>query len=818
MSEGNFWDADPIATDPAKGQGSSGWWSNDPLAVDRTASKPEAEGDASNGNVISRTWNRIKGKQDPAYANVPAFDDNSFPVVASTALAKFAGADNKAYSDIVQKSLGDRFTRRFQDANGYDIIEYKDANGKPVLGYPKKPGLDLDDVNSAAMQGLGYVGAGKVAGWAMKGAPLVLRGMAQAGAAGTANAAGQGIQKGIGSDQPFDEKQVGAAMLAGGLGEVLPSRILAPAVGGAVGLAATYDPSNGLSPESGLVGAVAGTAVQMLARRMIGVNVGSYVGKDGTLTPRGADVAKAAGIDPATLQGEIGKTFGQAYAATRDASQAAIAAEARNGIPMTAGQRGKDYQQLVREDQMRAGQKGLSAQQEMKAFDELQKAAVKDSAYGGMWSDPGKAVNGVAPPPPQLIKPGVGRTINPSVGGSPVPVQELGESVQGGLQAAREGGKQVERDAWKPVGDIKATPEALDLLPGYIKNGTADHIISAENTPVAAKMVGVIRAFRKGEAPAAGDEFVSNRAFENVDQLRRAIGKMTKDAATPTDREAASSVYRSLNDWTQAAGDAGHLPLEQVSAMRAARPISAEVKGVFSPRLPNGKDAPAANIIQKALQNDSPEGVIQNLIGSSTSTGIQTGRVQALSNIKTAIERYSPDKTAGKQAIDDLRLAYWNKVMIDKGGNLNSYDMIANNVERAFANQKSVLDVLYTPQEQRLMQQLGDSTRRISTKEIAPKFRTNSSGSGFAIGAMARDSIDAVWKALGASKTAQAGIGLAKGLPGVKGAVETVHDRINAAAAKQATAQVPAEIIPSLGPYVSGGYQATRNAFDDRQR
>jgi hypothetical protein len=349
---------------------------DDQGAVEDVASRTPQ--DAPKG-MLATAWEKVRGKHDDQYKDVPAFNNTdasvSDGVKGPVFLGMLGGANDAALGDIIQRSLGSKFVRRFKDANGYELIEHTATkDGQPTLAYVSKPGLDLEGVVRGGVGAIPYA-VGGAAGTLAKIGSIPLRAAWQAGISGGTNVAGQVAQKAAGSDQDFDKTQAALATVLGGAGEVIPSKIMAPVFGGAAGLAATYDPdNNGVSVGGTATGAAVGFAAQSLARRMLRMNPSQWVKSDGTLTPRAQEVATAAGIPLNDLKGAIAQDWAKVMAATRDPAQAMVSAESRNGIPMTLGQRNKDYQQLVLEDQMRAGQKGIPAQQEIKRFDDMQRA------------------------------------------------------------------------------------------------------------------------------------------------------------------------------------------------------------------------------------------------------------------------------------------------------------------------------------------------------------------------------------------------------------------------------------------------------------
>lgn len=724
------------------------------------------------GGIIANTIQAIKGKRDPKFADVPAFDIDraGAGVIASTAGATLSGANDAAYADIIQESLGNRFLGRTKDANGYEIIDYIDTNGERRRGYVNQPGLDMGDVQRAIGGGLAYLGAGRILGGLFKGAPIGFKALAQGGgAAGTS--IGQDIaSSAMGSKQGVDPSKALWAGVGAGAFEALPSRAIAPVLG-AVGGFAMSDTGEGV--EGATIGGAAGATAAALARRLFGMNPGQYY-QNGKLTPAGEAAATKAGLDPAQLSQELAKNFAEGYAKTRNASLAAVDASSRasgTGVRLTKGVRDKDYQQMVLEDQMRAGIKGPQAKSVIDDFDRLQQRDIEQAVRG----DPA-TLGGVAP---TLNKNWAGRS-----------TQELGDSIRGGVQAARNEARALERKAWEDVKPFQAPEEALAMLPGEVSSGLQSLGIPVnQNTPTALKMVDFLREFRAGKAPQAADEFLPNMAGMNVDQARRILRSMKDDAATATDKAAAGKIYESYNSWIGRAADAGHFPPDVAGAMRAGRQISAEVKGVFEPRQ-GAMLTPAGKRIGEVIKGaETPEAVVSALFGSGgTSSQLPKGTVEALGNIKQGLAKYAPE--TGRQTWDDIRLAYWQRITSDASGALLSPGKLATSIKQAREKHGTAWDTLFSPQEQRM---IADVMKNVEAASYRPSnFRTNSSGSGFAGAVMLKEVVGKVWKALATNPAISATAGVA---------VRPVAAGWYKAKADRATGQGIKEIIPSLGGY-----------------
>ena len=416
--------------------------------------------DASKTNILRRAYDAIKGKQDPAYAHLKGFDIDAAgaPTILSTAGAAFGGADDKSYADVIQKSLGGQFKRRFQDANGYEIIEWTDGKGQTRQEYVNTPGLDLGDVQRGVGQALSYIGVGKLMGKGLQGAPLALRAAGQMGGAASTSVVGDISNMALGSEQGVDPKKAVVAGLTAGVAETLPGKLLAPVMGGVIAGGATLanDGTVGETATNTGLGVMAGVAANALIRRLVGMSPGLYV-DNGKLTPKGEQVAVQAGLDPKSIAGDVADEFARTYAKTRNAATAGLKAQqTESGIPLSLGQRTKDYQQMVREDQMRAGLYGQDAKAIIDQFDREQQSATRNALLGGSRRElspeltgkptpapPPPSTGPVPPPPPAQPPSGIAPQINPGNWRTTKP-GELGQSIREGVREAREGGKHLD--------------------------------------------------------------------------------------------------------------------------------------------------------------------------------------------------------------------------------------------------------------------------------------------------------------------------------------------------------------------------------------
>ena len=400
---------------------------------------------------ISTTVQAIRGRQDPANKDLPAFI--STPESSGTGGAQFAskilGSGDEAYGDIIQRQLGDRFIRREKDANGYDIIVSRGEDGQEKRAYVNRPGLDSEDVNRMIAGAIPYVVAGGGANALFRGAGGLVRALGQGLTAGATSVATNVAEAPLGSEQGIDKTR---AALATGLG---------------------------------VAGEGLATGVNALMRRRL---ERSLVSPNGTLTQQGEEVVRAAGIDPLEIQGDVARTFAQTYAQTGDAAQAAIKAQTGEfGIPTTAGQRTKSIPALLDEKAMRYGGHGERARQVMTDFDRQQRQAIEGAVMGRTSFEAGG----------QPQRTGVAATINPDRF-RPLP-QELGQGIRQGVARARAGERAVEAAAWEKVPDLVAKPGAFDELPTAISGHLGGLRPNQQVTPTAWRMAEELDAYMTGK-------------------------------------------------------------------------------------------------------------------------------------------------------------------------------------------------------------------------------------------------------------------------------------------------------------------------------
>lgn len=753
-----FSELQSVADAPAQQAAPRDWFSEVNGVAPQAVEQPKEALKQGWGEWLS---NQVKGPQDPREAGTKTvFEQFPNELRNPTANAAMMGADDAGMGDIISKNLGANFVRREKDANDYDVIVSRGPDGQDQRGYVNAPGLDSQDISRGIYGALPYAVTGGAVGVGLRGAGVGLNALAQGGAAAATSVAGdvgagfQGSEQGIDTDK---------ATLMGGVGAAGP-----------------------------LIGAAGGA----LWRKF--VTIPGLVDKStGQLTARGIEAAKRAGVDPADINPDFARSFAQNLAKTGNEAQAATQAGAdRFGIPATRGQVSKDPYLLTQEEGMRRRLYGEGAQDTMRGFDAKQEDAVRYAALGSDFG-PQKSPRGIMAPPQ-----GIGEQINPSRMPGGVPADRmpsvLGESVQDGLQAAREGARQKERAAWKGATDLEVTPEALKTLPATLNAKLGGMMPNERVTPAAAEMAKEVERMLSGEAPEQAASWIAASPAKNVDQMRRSLLAISRSAANDADKKMSGVIYEGFNDWIAESASKNLLKGDPAAAMQLAkaRGFTKEVREIFSPSDAAGKTTPAARRMAKVLsegQADSGESVIQALLGSPGSRGVNDGTVSALKNVKTALDRFAPADQA-KQAWDDIRLSYWTRLVTGKNGEMLGSTSMVNNIKSSLQNHGSVLKELYTSQELRQINQFARALEMISYKP------PNASGSGYTGASFAKEGIMKFLDSFGLGKVGKAAMNYSG-----------IGNALNSAAAKQATSQIARPLRPNVTPALTGVGNALYN-------
>ena len=718
------------------------------------------------GGVVNDVVGAVRGTQDPAENDTSVFDPMEANFVgadtdglAAMNRAGFHAITDEALADVTAKQLGGQFVRQEKDANGYPIIVFRDQKGQEQRRYINRPGLDFQDVSRGLQATVPYlVGGGAVATGA-KAAGLGLSKAAQAVAQGGTAAAVSGGQDVVassqGSEQGFD---VGRAVATGLLGAAAPYASVprVAAAGGAV-----------------IGGASEGTLEERVAKGLIGGATGYAAGKSVNRLLRGRDPAQAveggriadpalraraqqSGLNVDDLSPQEAQDFARAAARSKNDAEIATSIETgRFGIPTTKGTRTKDMQQLVIEQDARYGNIGPDAQRIIKEFDQLQANEIKGSALGRA----PEALSGTAeeiaelqaaraagvPGSPQ--REGMGAMIAPQRAATrPSDVESgvLGESIQSGLKSVKKAGDEAINQAFKQVDEIVPSSEAFKSLPKIVSSKLGNKPIDNELTPASMKMAKDLSDFMENRAISPASPSVIQRgAVKDVDAVRRRLLSLRSSAQNDTDRGAAKAIYDGFNDWIDDIADKGMIQgsaaPEKAAALRTARTITREVKSLFDPMGRGGKKNPSSRILNEIVDGENnADNVIQVLFGGQGPQSVpKTGSVGALKQIKKALTEgieTAPGKrsklASSEDALrtwNDIRMAYWSRLVVGKNGQMNSPQVISQNIRKAMSRQRDMVRTLYSPNELNIM------GRYIVAMEKSSAPMPNSSNTSFAL-------------------------------------------------------------------------------------
>jgi len=708
--------------------------------------------------------NNVAGRTDPRFKDAPGISqvlqDEIFKDDSDAARSSYRNIvaghtltpDSEAQTNIVKNALGDRFIKLEKDAYGADLVHYRAPSGLPTVAYVNRPGLDLEDVNTTALQTLPYLAMGRLV----------------RGAGGTPGGLGQVLGQGGGAASTSILGDLGALYFGS---EKAPDPIRA----GLVGLFGAG--AEGLSP-----------VVGNLWRKLV-TEPGLYNKASGQLTEKGVEAARAAGFDPADMSGDVIKKFAEEFAKVRQPMIAGQTVRSKEfELPVTRGQMTKDPEYLLDEKAMRYGVMGDAAKTKMQDFDRRQAQAITEATLGG-----GPA--------------SVAARLNPDRAAATTRVSDTGGGIQQGLTAARDVAKNALDEQWGKVGPMYATPTSLDLLPGKISAelGELTYLLESFDpkvpaaAPMAKNMVDYLRRFRSGEPQRQADEFLGNATVPDLDAMRRTLGRMM-DGAQGADKEATARVYRGFNNWVQEASEKALIQGDMAAFKEAqkARDLTSQFKGIFTDETLSGPASPGRKIVSKILEStDNPESVVKALFGTDPGAVPKQGSQEAIRLIRQGVKNL-PDEQA-TSIMNDIKLAHWMNLTTSSSGQVHTPTMIAQRIDKAIHSQMSLMREVYKPEDIALMRRFGAAMKDLAYKDPNP------SGSGITNALFAGRFGQAFVRMLGSysgplAKVMQMTFEV---LP-----IKNVSGSISASAAMSPKAIVA---NPSLGPLGAAAYQQSRD-------
>jgi hypothetical protein len=722
--------------------------------VQAAPADPMAEPDAA--TWLGRRKQDIMGKRDPRYANLPTIAEVTIreginnPVGESAAW--LAGTSDKGMANTYKDMLKDRYIGMKQDANGYPIVIYRGTDGSQQKAYVNQPGMDMQDVVRGGMGIAANVGAGRAIGGMTKGAALGWRALAQMWGQGATSLAQDAANTAMGGDE-FDVRQTAVKA--------------------------------GLSGGFGAAGEFAGAAAGALMRKFV-TEPGLFDKAAGRLTPKGAQAAKDAGLDPLQLSQELQQEFAKGMAATGNANMVANKITNREfGIPRTKGELTQDTGQLLKEQHIRSSNYGTGPAERLKALDEQQRQAIESAALGTITDGTG------------ATRPGLAQQIAPGRTASDYGKAELGSSIRQNTDEALANAKAKEDFAWSFV-PRDVTPETGALTSLRQKLNDKLGAFPVTKGGAAERMAQDLDAFLAGKAPEKAASWINYDPKGNIDQFRKRLSAHLSDAETQTEKRAAGAMYDAFNEWVKDAAGQGLLkganPFD-VGKMAVARGISREIHQVFEGEQGTAGARILADVLKKA---DSAEGVVNALFTGPTSQ-VKGGTMTALASLKKAYDTHLAPEAA-KAAWDDIRLAYFLRMVQDKSGNVYGAQALQSNIKQTLGTQASVARMLYTPQELASMSRFAMSLQGIEKKNL------NRSWSGVSAAGFARDFFSNMIAALGFNSK------LAQTVGNVAGARAVKTGYGHALASDAMSGSLPRLPAPSFGGY--GGAIGARSSED----
>lgn len=680
--------------------------------------------------VVGHIGQAIQGKQDPAYADVPTYMPKGKDLASGQAQAKTVAFSDEAYADILKHQLGRYFQRLERDANGYPVLVYTDAQGEERKGYVNKPGLDAQDVDRLVSQAVPFIIGGGVMGNLGKGLGAVGRAAMQATGMGGASVGADVVAKEMGSEQPLDWQRALIASALGGAAEVVSPSVLATGVGAGLGASAGETTDEKIA--GGLMGGMGGFATAKGAGMLLPKAGAKHLDSTGKISsPEALLAAHRAGIDLDTLDPAAAATFAKALDQGYDPIEVANWFKTnRFGIPSTKGQRTKDPEQLAIEKGIRSGQFEQPAKDLLTQFDQDQALAIEGAALTrrGATPEPSFAERR-AGVPGDPYKEGMGAMLSPTRGiYSPEQTSPgaFGNTIAEGIRSAKGAGEQAIKKAYDGLEDVLPAKEAFEHLGTAIQTRLGSRSVY-EQTPAAASMLKTLDDYVEGKVVQPASPLLGAPKIHGLDQMRRRLNAMKNGAQTVEDRGAAIAVAKAYDDWVDDITDKGLIAgkPETVAQWRTARGITREVKDALSP---NDK-TPEGRILKSVLdENATPESVVGHLLSTSgPQTFPKPGAIQALTRLKKVLVEGEPksvgplvDKETGLRTWNDIRMAYWSRLVANKHGKMNTPTMIVQNIDDAMRNQGSLMKTLFSPEEMKVMGEFRKAVAQTAYKDPNP--------------------------------------------------------------------------------------------------
>lgn len=413
---------------------------------------------------------------------------------------------------------------------------------------------------------------------------------------------------------------------------------------------------------------------------------------NGAFTPRGRAVAESAELNPDYMTSRLQKMFAKEVADEPiPGAAAARVATAEHGIPYTRGQQTRNLTQLGREESIRHGAAGGGGMEVMQAFDKRQQTAMTGAVT---------KASGLT-----MARPG-----------------EAGQIVGTGLTRKAEAFSKRIDDAYATLRSMDATadPRALPNLAQSMRRAVADFDLDQELFPATNRSVRLITEISEAE------EVFSLKAIETT---RRKLGLYIGAAKNKSDKLGAVRAKEAFDEWIDDTVDARLFSGDEgaIAQLKQAIGLRREYGKMFEPHTRGDE---AGQFIQKVISEDRTGEEVINWIFGKARLGSKGTSARAALRLKTIFGDDSLEFGA-------LREAAWMKLAYDNRGNLVSPGRFVSNIDEIFQQNRSLLEVLFSADEQNLIQGIKDAFART----VTPSKVTNPPKTAFSMMRSMRDII-----------------------------------------------------------------------------
>lgn len=519
--------------------------------------------------------------------------------------------------------------------------------------------------------------------------------------------------------------------------------------------------------KAGITGAftTGGEAVAPAVGRLIASLRGALglVTPKGTLTPKGLEFVKKQGVNP----DEVTKGLARQY---EGLSKEAIATQGsakqtranKYGIPLTKGQASGDFKQQATEEAILNNSRGDKAGQILRDFQDTQQKKINESADLVLQRE-------IATQAP----------INSST--------DAFNTIKQGVDTNAAALDDLIQDAYTTASGKKASLSAESVSDLVNRVGTAlkGSIQDPKLAPATNKAFRELQSLTK---PPKEGVRVKSLSIQGLEEKRRILNQYIEAAANPADKRNATIIKRQFDKWLDDAFDNALFSgdPDALKSLKEARSLRADYGAKFQQR--DSKDV-AGRMMEKIMQDDATPEQVANAIFGRAKLGGKLDSVQVVKRLGEALGTGSAEFNAIQQA------GFLHMLQSAKKGDNISPVILAKEIENALEKAPSLMDALYSKQQQNVLREYAAALR-----DTRPALKQPSK------------------TAYGVSRELQSGFnrlmqvfGIATGNPGavIGGAIlQKAPGATGARAARKAAAGVPIPMPRSIIPPVAAGAAA----------